>query len=241
MKTSNLLLLIAALVFLGSLTAYNLALRTEYRLGTYKDPLRGYSHLAFQNFNEIAVPAASVASVKIVAGPWGVRLSPHAAPYVHVRQRGRRLEVSANFPERWAWLPGEAVVISCPQLAALRTDAVYTEAGKRLTDTRIEPRYRVLVQGFTQDTLRVQADRASRVELAANRLGYLAAETGRTPGSQTALQLDDDNHIGAARLRCDNRATLALNGLRIPSLQTQLADSAQLSLRGQALGSLARQ
>ena len=241
MKTSNLLLLIAALVLLGSLTAYNMALRTEYRRGTYKDPLREYSHLNFQDFDEIVVPAASVTGIKIVAGPWGVRLHPHAAPYVHLTQRGRRLVVSAAFPEEYKYLPGEAVVISCPRLVALSTDAVYTEAGKTVTDTRIEPRHRVLVQGFRQDTLRVQADRASRVELAANRLGYLAAETARTPGSHTALLLDDDNHIEAASLRCNNRAALALNGLRIPNLRTQLGDSVALSLRGQALGSLARQ
>jgi len=238
MKTSNLLLLIAALVLLGSLTAYNLALRAEYRRGTYQDPLREYSHLNFRNFSEVAVAAASTGSVKIVAGPWGVRLSPAAVPYVHLAQQGQRLVVTATFPDQWRWLPGEAVVISCPRLAALSTDAVYTEAGKTVMDTRIEPRYRVLVQGFRQDTLRLQADRATRVELAANRLGYLAAETGRTPGSHTALLLDDDNHIETASLRCDNRASLAFNGLRIPGLRTQLGDSVELSLRGQALASL---
>jgi hypothetical protein len=42
-------------------------------------------------------------------------------------------------------------------------------------------------------------------------------------------------------LRCDNRARLELNGLRIPNLRTQLGDSVEVSLRGQALGSLARQ
>lgn len=240
MKTSNLLLLVAALVLLGSLTAYNMALRTEYRRGTYKDPLREYSHLAFKNFDEVVVPAGSVGNFKIIAGPWAVRLSPSAAEYVHVRQQGRRLELTAAFPDKWHWLPGEAVVISCPRLASLRTDAVYTAAGKPIADTRVESHYRVLVQGFGQDTLRVQADRASRVELAANRLAYLDATAGRTPGSHSALLLADDNHIGAARLRCDNRATLELNGLRIPNLHYQLGDSVQLSLRGQALGSLAQ-
>ncbi|NML64826.1 hypothetical protein HHL22_06370 [Hymenobacter sp. RP-2-7] len=238
MKTSNLLLLIAALVLLGSLTAYNMALRAEYRSGTYKDPLREYSRLKFKDFDEVAVPAASAAGVKIVAGSFGVRLSPDAAKYLHVTQQGRRLVVSAVFPEQWHWLPNDAVVISCPRLAALSADAVAMEAGKRVEDTRIGPRYRVLVQGFGQDTLRVQADRSSRIELAANRLGYLAAETGRTPGSHTALLLDDDNHIAAASLRCDNLGTLELNGVRIPRLHTQLGDSVQLSLRGQALGAL---
>ena len=240
MKTSNLLLLVAALVLLGSLTAYNMALRTEYRRGTYKDPLREYSYLNLQDFDEVVVPAGSVANVKIVAGPWAVRLSPSAAPYVQVRQRGRRLEVSATFPDKWHWLPGEAVVISCPRLARLRTDAVYTAAGRPVAETQVESHYRVLVQGFGQDTLRVQADRASRVELAANRLAYLAATTGPTPGSHTALLLDDDNHIAAATLRCDHRSELVLNGLRIPGLRYQLGDSVQLSLRGQALRTLAR-
>jgi len=240
MKTSNLLLLIAALVLLGSLTAYNMALRSEYKRGTYKDPLREYSHLDFKGFDEVAVPSASAGGVKIVAGPFGVRMSPGAAKYVHVSQQGRRLVVSATFPDQWHWLPGDAVVVSCPRLVALSADAEYTADGKRISDTRLEPHYRVLVQGFRQDTLHVQADRASRIVLAANRLGYLDAETGRTAGSRTALLLNDDNTIGAASLRCDNHTHLELNGLRIPGLRTQLGDSVELSLRGQALGSLAQ-
>lgn len=65
MKTSTTFLLAALLVLLASLTAYNMALRAEYRSGTYKDPLRSYKVLNFKNFTEVTVPAASALSVKI--------------------------------------------------------------------------------------------------------------------------------------------------------------------------------
>ncbi|RZK92397.1 MAG: hypothetical protein EOO62_33225 [Hymenobacter sp.] len=246
MKNSSKYLLAALLVLLASLTAYNMALRNEYRRGDYKDPLHGYVTLGFKDFTEVSVPAASVVSVKLVPGPFSVRLNPAATQYVHLRQQGSRLVITADFPDRQHYFGGPAtVLISCPHLAALSTDAVHQEKGRQL----IGKNYRadryilaqdVVVQGFSQDSLTVRVDRGSRIELAGNKLGYLRATAGTSPGSHGLLQLNADNHIAAANFAVGHQSELVLDNILIPQLRHQLADSVKVTLTGASLGSLAQ-
>jgi len=238
MKTSFQLLLAAVVVLLASLTAYNMALRAEYRSGAYKDPMRNYKALNFSNFTEVAVPAASIVNVKIIAGPFKVLVGPHAASYVQVSQQNGRLRITADLPEQLPYLGGaDAVVISCPRLAALTTDAVYQVEGKPHADRQQEfKRGRTLVQGFVQDSLSLRQDRASRIELTNNRLGFLRAVAGATPGSHPVLQLNKDNHVAAASLILAHQSELVLDNVLIPQLHSAFGDSASVTLTGTALG-----
>ncbi|MDJ0367852.1 hypothetical protein QMK33_22125 [Hymenobacter sp. H14-R3] len=240
MKTSTTYLLAALLVLLASLTAYNMALRTEYRSGAYKDPLRNYEVLDFKNFTEIEIPAGSALSVKVMAGPFGVRVNPAAARFVHVSQHGGQLRLALAFPhepESLGW--GETVVVSCPRLAALTTGATYEAAGQPRHDLNLTGR-NTLVQGFTQDSLTLRADQGSQVELISNRLGYLRAVVGPTRGSPTKLQLNPTNRIAAGHLRMQSKSQLVLNTIATPQLRYELADSARLTASGAVLTSVRR-
>lgn len=239
MKNSSKYLLAAVLVLLASLTAYNMALRTEYRLGAYKDPLRGYVDLGFKNFTAVAVPASGVVGIKIVPGPFQVRLDPKATEYVHLRQQGGQLVVTAAFPSNRRYFgPAATVIISCPRLAVLTTDAVYEVAGEPVIGKNFWNGEQVLVQGFRQDSLMVRADRGSRVELTGNQLGYLGATAGASLGSHTQLQLNSDNRITAADLTLGHQSELKISNIAIQKLRYHVADSAQVTLSGVALGGL---
>lgn len=240
MKNSNKWLLAALLVLLASLTAYNMALRTEYRRGTYRDPLRDYTTLGFRDFTEVAAPAASVVGLKIVAGPFRVRISPRAAKYVHLRQQGGRLVVTAAFPDDRVPLGQESVVISCPRLTHLSTNAEYGAKGKLRRD-RTEMFYGVspvVVKGFTQDSLSVQQDNATRIELQDNNLDFLRAVAGNTPGSRGTLQLNQGNRVAAASFAIGHQCELQLHDVLIPRLRYHFADSARATFTGAALTSL---
>jgi hypothetical protein len=237
MKTSVKFLLAALVVLLASLTAYNMALRAEYRSGAYKDPLRRYTTLSFKDFTEVAVPAASRLSVKIMAGPFKVWVHPEAKKFVRISQRAGRLTVALALPEQAQSLGwGETVVISCPHLAALTTDGTYEVAGQPQYGPTFIGRT-VLVQGFVQDSLALRQDRGSRVELQNNRLGLLRAVAGRTPGSHSILQVNSGNHIAAASLSLAHQSELVLDNVRIAQLRHQFGDSAKVTLTGAALGS----
>lgn len=238
MKTSTTYLLAALLVLLASLTAYNMALRTEYRSGAYKDPLRNYEALAFKGFNQIDIPAASELNVKVMAGPFGVRVNPAAARFVHVSQHGGRLRLELAFPhepESLGW--GETVVISCPRLATLTTGATYQAAGQPRHALALTGR-RTLVQGFVQDSLTLRADQGSQMQLTTNTVRYLRAVAGPTPGSPTKLQLDPGNRIGAGHLLMQSQSQLVLGARATPQLRYELADSAQLTVSGAVLASI---
>ena len=237
MKTSLKFLLAALVVLLASLTAYNMALRAEYRSGAYKDPLRHYSALDFKDFTEIDVPAASLLNVKIMAGPFNVWVNPAAEKFVRISQRSGRLVVALAMPEQaqpLGW--GETVVISCPHLAALTTDGTYEVAGQPQHSPTLNGRT-VLVQGFTQDSLALRQDRGSRIELKNNRLGLLRAVAGTTLGSHSSLQVNAGNHITAASLTLAHQSELVLDNVQIAQLRHQFGDSAKVTLTGAALGS----
>ena len=233
MKTSNKIFLATLVLLLGSLTAYNMALRAEQRTGNYKDPLHSYNAMAFSNFDEISVLSASGINVKIEAGPFGVHVAKNAAEYVRITQQGQQLSVSLAFPKESKWLgAADAVVISCPRLRALTTDGIYTAAGKTVRE-KMGQNCDIVVKGFTQDSLSLRQDRASQVKLEGNTLGWLRAVAGTSPGSGSGLQIGQDNRIQAADLAigCQGHLNLATG---ITSLRQQFSDSASVTFSGAA-------
>jgi hypothetical protein len=233
MKTSSKLLVATLLLLLGSLTAYNMALRQEFRRGTYKDPLRNYTTLALRDFEAVTVPSASGLKVKIVPGPYAVRLNKEAADFVRVTQRGRQLLITLNYPQEPQYLGRqEAVVISCPRLAALTTDGTYTVAGRPVPNG-LQAGGMVLVQGFRQDSLTLHQHRSNQIQLKDNTLNWLRAVAGTRPGSGPELQIGPDNRIQAADLTIGHRGRLEL-ATAIPRLRQRFSDSATVTFSGPA-------
>ncbi|AWM33297.1 hypothetical protein [Hymenobacter nivis] len=238
MKNSNKWVLAAVLLLLGSLTAFNMGLRAEYRTGNYKNPLHNFAALNFSNFTSVSVPAATALQVKIVRGPFSVRLNKDATG-VHVAQHGGQLVVTASFTgQRPYWGQHEMLIISCPRLDSLTTDAVYQLDGKPQADNN-GTMGRVAVEDFVQDSLVLRQRRASHVALAGNTLRYLRAEVGSGPGG-AALALNGSNRIAAANLDVRRHGELAISNLAIPALRYHFADSATATLSGTALGQLVR-
>jgi hypothetical protein len=96
------------------------------------------------------------------------------------------------------------------------------------------------VQGFRQDSLMLYSDRASRIQLTGNNLGYLRAVAGPGFGSGSSLKIDKNNHIQSADLDIRQHSELVLDKVAIPGLRYHLADSARITLSGAALSSLVR-
>ena len=237
MKTSNKLFVAAVALVLGSLASYDAALRAEYRTGHYKDPMHNYQALGLRNFDAVTVPSASGLRVKVVAGPFAVRVSKDAADYVRVTQRGQQLLVSLAYPEKVERLGRqEAVVITCPRLKLLTVEGTYTVAGKAPLGER-QAGGEVEIRGFRQDSLTLRQDQSNQVRLTGNTLGWLRASAGTRPGSEPGLGIGADNHIQAADLTIGHRGHLDL-ATAIPRLRYQFSDSTTIALTGAAVRSL---
>lgn len=238
MKTSNKWLLAALLLLLGSLTAYNMGLRAEFRKGTYKDPTHDTVALNFKDFTEIDLQAANMVGLKVVAGPYSVRLNKAAEKYVKVTQQGQRLTIKLVFPEdRQPMNSRQALTISLPQLAKLSATGTYVMNGKPVTEKH-RTGIALRIEGFRQDSLNVQQDHGTQVELARNQLGFLRAEAGHSPGSRPTLHIDNSNRIQSAYLSVQNEGQLLLEAGGIPNLRTQFGDSAHATLTGAGLTNL---
>ncbi|GAB2848555.1 hypothetical protein [Hymenobacter ruber] len=231
MKTSNKLLVAAVALVLGSLATYDAALRAEYRTGHYKDPLHNFTQQASTGFDAVEVPAGLYFRVKVEAGPAGVWVNKEATEYVRIRQHGRTLAVTLTDPKEEHFLGGQPhVIIHCPQLQQLTTDAPYPAAQRK--DHQNSPGGEVVVRNFNQDSLRVNQRWAGTVTLESNNLRQLRAVAGAA-GSASTLEVAGNNNIQAADLAINHQSRLALK-TRIPQLRYQFSDSATVTFGGAA-------
>lgn len=241
MKTSTALLLTAFLILLGSLAAYNMALKTEYNKGTYKDPYRDFITLNYRDFDQVEINPATEMNVKIMAGDYKVQVHKSATDFIQFKKAGRQLQVNLVYPQEEQELRSwELVVITCPQLIDLKTNAFYTVKGKKITPTKSWDDNVITLQGFKQDNLNLEQDKASAVNLLENKINRLKAVVGLSAGSTARLHLDKTNRIQEADLDIRNKSELVIENVTIPKLQYQFSDSARATFTGSALGILAQ-
>ncbi|QNF33905.1 hypothetical protein HUW51_14675 [Adhaeribacter swui] len=240
-KTSTILLLTAGLILLGSLVAYNMALKTEYNKGTYKDPYRNFVTLNYRNFDQIAINPASELNVKIKAGDYKVQVHKYTKEYLSFTQNGKLLQVDLAYPKEPQMQPyGDLIVITCPNLANLKTNAFFMQNGKKVISTKSWNNSTVTVEGFEQPSLNLQQDKGTTVKLSGNKLNRLEAVVGLSTGSTAYLNLDKTNQIQEANLDIRNKSELIVENLNIPKRQYHFSDSARATFSGSALGILAQ-
>lgn len=243
MKTSTKLILTALAVFTGMLIAYNVALTAAYKEGEFRNPFNDFTTLENKAFNAVTVNAANMISVEIVPGDYQVRVHKESAEYVKVVQRGNELIVDvANPDENLKRGSGMQVIISCPDLAILKTNARYTFAGKEQVDLvvpdRTYLRTNVVVKNMELDSLSIVQDNASSVVLEGNKIGQLQAVVGVSTGSGPKLYLKKENMIPRATLDIRHNSLLVLEDVALPNLTYTFSEQAKTIISGASLAAL---
>ena len=238
MKTSNKLILAALVLTLVLLTWYDLRLKAEYLSGAYKNPYSNYVTLNYTGFDIVELPSSTAANVKFVQGPYSVRVDNNALDYVVFQQQGHRLMINAVFERNYRWNPNPyVIVISCPTLTKLITDASYRADNRMVTDTIVREDWnmrRVLIEGFRQDSLSIEQNYGSTVELAGNSIRSLRAIIGKNAGSGSKIILQSGNEFRDATLDIGHYSKFILGNASIQNLSYHLADSAELIVTGNA-------
>jgi hypothetical protein len=238
MRTSNKFVCLALLLTLLSLVVYDLLLRAEFRSGRYKDPYRNYAALEFKDFDVLDINSATVANVKLVQGPFSVRVDKYALDYIRLKQEGKRLRIDAVFADSYHGNQNPYVlVISCPELTELNTGASYRANGQWVTDTVYRADWnmrRVMMEGFTQDSLHISQDYGSSIVLANDHIRSLHAIIGESAGSGSDLIIQRSNRFQVAALDIEHNSRLELDNAMIDVLKYRLADSARLVISGKA-------
>ncbi|MDB5024174.1 MAG: hypothetical protein JWP78_1929 [Mucilaginibacter sp.] len=245
MKTSNQLILAALLLVLVSLIGFDYSLKKEFVSGRYKDPYRSFVALKFKNFDVVDINSSTAANVKFVQGPFSIRIDSNALEYARIKQQGKRLQIDADFKQNYRFNPNPyLLVISCPELVKVNTNAAYTASHKLIIDTIVRDEWnmrKVLIDGFTQDSLSISQDYGSTVVLANNHIRSVNAVIGKSQGSLSKIIVDKSNRFQDITLDIRNKSKLLLDNAVIGQLNYHLADSAKLILTGSAQNILKKQ
>jgi hypothetical protein len=238
MKTSNKLIFAAIVFTVIMLTWYDLRLKAEYLSGAYKVPYSDFVALNYTGFDIVELNASTAANVKFVQGPFSVRVDNNAMDYAVFKQQGNRLTIDAVFERNYRWNPNPyVIVISCPTLTRLTTGATYRADNRIVTDTIVREDWNmrtVLLDGFRQDSLSIEQDYGSTVVLAGDTIRSLSAVIGKSNGSGSKIILQPDNEFRDAALDIGHRSTFILQNAHIQNLTYHLADSAVLTVTGNA-------
>ena len=238
MKTSNKLILVAILVTLVCLVAYDLLLKDTYMSGDYKIPYKSYVTLPWKNFDIVEVNSSTAANVQFVQGPFSVKIDNFALEYTTIRQQGNRLQINAGFEGKYFYNPQPYVLlISCPKLTKVYANATYYVDKHRITDTTVRADWRmrkVLIDGFKQDSLSVEQDYGSTVILSNNIIRSVHAAIGKSKGSSSLIILEKSNQFDNASLDIGYKSKLELENCIIHHLAYHLSDSAKLIVSGSA-------
>ena len=238
MKTSNKLILVAILVTLVCLVAYDRLLKDSYMSGDYKIPYKSYVTLPWKNFDIVEVNSSTSANVQFVQGPFSVKIDGYALEYTSIRQQGKRLQINAGFENKHLWDPHPyLILISCPKLTKVYANATYYVDKHPVTDSVARENWnmrKVLIDGFKQDSLSVEQDYGSTVILSNNIIRSVHAAIGKSEGSSSRIILEQSNQFDNASLDIGHRSKLELENCIIHHLSYHLSDSANLIVSGSA-------
>jgi hypothetical protein len=90
------------------------------------------------------------------------------------------------------------------------------------------------IHGFTQDSLYIEQDNATYLELDSNSLGRLTAQVGNTKGSAPRIHIAGNNKITEAHLWLRNYSKTEIYNKSIASPTTIIGDSATITYKGTA-------
>ena len=238
MKASNKFLFVAIVLTLLTLVVYDILLKAAYKSGNYADPYKNFVTLKFKDFDELDLPSSTAANVKVVQGPFSIRMDEAAADFVQVHQEGKRLNIKAAFEGSYQTTWSKYILlISCPKLSELIINAGYLANNANVTDTIVREDWnmrQVLVDGFNQDSLHITQDFGSTVVLANNHIRAISAEIGKSRGSGSHLIIEDNNEFIHAWLDIQNNSKLFLDNAKIQNLSYELGDHSKLIISGKA-------
>jgi hypothetical protein len=233
MKTS-IKIFLGSMVLLGAaIVIYDLQLDAAYRKGEYTQPFYDYVKMNFTGFDRIEMNSSSAFNILLVPGKYKVLASPNVIDYLDIHQEGTTLVVNAHFLDHFrASFDGYSLYVSCPTLKAFKADARYSVGKTLMTD--ITDRFLwyqpMVISGFTLDSLDIEAQNATKLELKNDTIRKLTANLAR--GAD--LTLDMGNQFAGGDLEIMNGARLSVKTRGMQNLNYHLADSAVLECNGAA-------
>jgi len=229
MKTSNKLLLTIALITMGSIVLFDLALRAEYLKGEYKDPHYGLTSIPLKDFDAIEDYTSSETFLDVKQGKKiEVWLSKEAEKDLTFTVENRILKINfkvENNKESRSY----NINVSCPVLKSLST-------GKPAGHPKIVNNWgNVSITGFTQDTMQINVNGPGNVYA-----GVLFLKKMNATITQGSLGLGDGSKADTANFDIRDNCTLNNGGMQTGKVNYKVEGNATVTLSGSSVHQLSR-
>ncbi|RYE29243.1 MAG: hypothetical protein EOP42_14845 [Sphingobacteriaceae bacterium] len=235
MKTSNKLMLIAIIIILISMVAYDFALRAEYRKGEFRKPFYGMEKdTTLSGFTTIENRTANYVSVNIEQGKTAEIYTRHDwKKDFKVYKNGSILVIDVNEKAAKNLNPyhQNSITIICPSIEKLITKP-YLQS-KSSENFVIEGT--TMIQGFNLQNLLLNIGNQSFVVLNRNKIDQLQAIIGDNSSRKSNLTINSDNQINTAKIDVLGKNLLNVENPTINTTNFTISDSATVSASGRFL------
>ncbi len=234
MKTSNKLFFTAALIVIISLITYDLALRAEYKKGTYKSRFYGFEKTtAFNGFNNIDNRAANLISIQVEKGNEpGIWVKSVWKDRFNISRKGNALIINVdNKQSTRVSAYDNSITIICPSLDSVTTAPYLGKSGQNL----IHSKGTTTVSGFTLEKLSLKISKGVDLFLERNKIADLRALVGDKSSDNAKLIISLSNQIDNATINVPGKNHLEIENSVIAKRNFTIADSATVTFSGRFL------
>lgn len=238
MKTSSKLLITAILIIIGSMITYDLALRAEYRKGTYKSRFYGFEKTtSLKKFTSIDNRVANLVLVQIEQGNnYSIWVKNDLISRIKFSRKGSQLVIDVvdkNNPQVSAYQTG--IFIICPSLDRVTTTPTFTaeEDAKGISYSNT-----TMLVGFNQQNLTLKVNRSTSLVLEKNKINNLDALVGNDLSMFAFLGIGFNNQINNAVIKVSGKNNLDIQNAKITKKDFNISDSAHVSLSGSFLNQI---
>ncbi len=235
MKTSNKLLLTAILIIVVSMVTYDLALRAEYRKGTYKSRFYGMDKTSvLSGFTTINNRAANLISIQVEQGSdQGVWVKSEWKDRIKISRNGMALVIEAADKQATHLSPYQnSITIICPSLEKVITSPFVAAKGGE------EGNYShgsIFIKGFNLENLDLKIAKSIDIYLENNKINSLKAIVGDDKSRDARLDISSNNHFNYAEITVAGMNQLQIQSPVIDKSNFNISDSAQLFLSKSSL------
>jgi hypothetical protein len=234
MKTSNKLFLTATLIVIISLITFDLALRAEYKNGTYKSRFYGFEkNTTYNGFSAIDNRAANLISIQVEKGSEpGVWVKSVWKDRFNISRKGTTLVIEvANKQSTRVSAYDNSITVVCPSLESVTTAPYLSKSGMNL----LHSQGTITVAGFNLDKFSIQVCKGLDLFLKNNQVAHLQAMVGDVRSDNAKLTISSNNQIQEATISVPGKNHLEIENSVIAKRNFTIADSASVAFSGSFL------
>eukprot|EP01133_Synstelium_polycarpum_P012723 gene12723-14932_t len=241
MKLSTLFIVVAIVVALGTITAYNFSLRASYAKGEYKNRFSDMEFTELKSLNEFYVEGANLITVHVEPGiKEGLWIKNKLKEKLKVTAKGQTLilEPSDYAKANGLWSGIDEIILVANDLKKLKTSPYFNE--EQVRSHRFPNYGEILLKGFKGNAFELQLGDYTSVSMEKCDVGAFSAWIGGEKNGNASLTINADNQIKTADLNIPGESKVSLINPKITKTSYNLSDKATVLLNGSTLQQIKR-